>query len=236
MSRSVDNIVKSRKVGMEHVIMMRLPADRFQNSFPPQYNAMIDEKSRYQVLLLAQSCTNNSFDNEEVGQTDDAHLWLQIASSKADSKLIGADFMLPSMQWFGLVSATSNAGASNHLQSFGFNPLNLAKNDLQEKCGLITFSDGGIISWSITGPGRKYNRVGVNHEIFVAKKESHSNGHCISALVSNIEMELLGRVYIQTTALEPFLFENEKLPAAVHLMNRLEANITYKKLPNNSGI
>ena len=70
----------------------------------------------------------------------------------------------------------------------------------------------------------------------MAKKESHSNAHCISALVSNIEMELLGRVYIQTTALEPFLFENEKLPAAVHLMNRLEADIIYKKLPNNSGI
>jgi hypothetical protein len=231
MNRAADNIVKSRKVGMEHIIMMRLPSDRFRNSIPLYFNPTIDEKSRFQLSLLAQFCTSNSFKNEETGRTDDLHLWLQIASSNADSKVIGADIMLPSMQWFGLASASSNASARKYLQAFGFNPLNLEKTDLQEKGGSIAFPDGGMINWTITGSGKKFNSIGVNHEIFVADNEPNSSGHYISALVSNTVMELFGRVHIQTAALEPFLLEGERLPAAVHRMTRLEAEINYRILP-----
>jgi hypothetical protein len=230
MSIAADNIVKSRKVGMEHIIMMRLPSDRFRNSIPSHFDPTIDEKSRFQLALLAQACDNNSFENEEVGRTDDLHLWLQVASSIADSKVIGADFMLPSMHWLGLASATGNARVRKYLQSFGFKPLNLGKTDLQEKGGSITFSDGGVIDWTITGSGKKFNSVGVNHEIFVAENRPNTSGHHISALVSDIEMELLGRVHIQTAALEPFLLEGERLPAAVHRMQKLEADIIYKKI------
>jgi len=224
------NIVKSRKVGIEHIIMMRLPSDRFRDSIPFHFNPTIDEKSRFQLSLLAQSCTNNSFKNEETGRTDDLHLWLQIASSVPDSKVKGADTMLPSMQWFGLASASSNARAREYLKTFGFNPLKLAKTGLKEEGGTLQFSDGGMISWTVAGSGKKFNSAGVNHEIFIDEKGPKSGGHHISAVVSNTVMDLLGRVHIQTALLEPFLLEGERLPAAVHRMNKLEADIIYKKV------
>ena len=56
MNRVTDMTVATRKVGAEDIIMMRLPADRFRNGIPSHYDPPVDDKSRYQVALLVQSC------------------------------------------------------------------------------------------------------------------------------------------------------------------------------------
>ena len=169
MEKPNDNIVKSRKAGMEHIIMMRLPYDRFRCIIPSHINPVVDKKSRIQITLLAQACEKNSFDNEEAGPTDDLHLWLQLESPERKSHVKGADFMLPAMKWFLLASATSNRLARSYMQSFGFNPLNLAKTDLHENGGSLKFSGGGMIDWIINGNGKKY-KVPVSIILFTPEK------------------------------------------------------------------
>jgi len=231
MSKLLDMTVATRKVGAEDIIMMRLPADRFRNSIPSHYDPPVDDKSRYQVALLAQSCEGNSFDNDETGRTDELHFWLRVASSNPGPHVKGADIMLPSMHWFALASATSNAEAGSYLESFGFSPLNLEKIDLHGHGGSLTFPGGSRIEWTIAGPGKGFPRVGVKHVIFVAADGPDAAGHRVTALVSDTVMEQPGKVHIQTAALEPFLFEGERFAAAVHRMSKLEADVVWRRHP-----
>lgn len=231
MNTVPDMTVVTRKVGAEDIIMMRLPADRFRNCIPSHLNPPVDDKSRYQVALLAQSCERNSFDKNETGRTDELHFWLQVASSSPGPLVKGADIMLPSMHWFAVASATSNPDAGSYLKSFGFSPLKLEKIALRSYGGSLAFPGGSRINWTIAGPGKGLPRVGVRHVIFVAADGPDAVGHRVTALVSDTVMEQLGKAHIQTAALEPFLFEGERFATAVHRMSKLEADVVWQRHP-----
>ena len=231
MEKVPDKTVATRKVGVEDIIMMRLRKDRFHTRIPSHYAPPVDKKSQYQVALVAQDCESNTFDNYETGRTYELHFWLRVATSNASTLLKGADLMLPSMQWYALASATSNMEARSYLKSFGFRPLHIEKIDLREQGGVIAFPDGGRIEWNIAGPGRVFPRVGVRHVIFVKKDGPDAVGHRINALLSDAVMEQLGRVHIQTTALEPFLLQGDRFAAVVQRMHKLEADVVWREHP-----
>jgi hypothetical protein len=229
MIEGTDRLVASQKIGSEDIIMLNIPIDRFRGRIPAHYNLQADSKSRYRVALLAQACASYSFDNDEIGWTDEFHFWIWIASSNTDTPMKGADIMLPSMDWLALASATSNTAARNYLRSFGFSPLGLEKVDLRGHGGSLIFPDGGRIAWTIVGAGKEPNHVGVNHVIFVEKDEPGAVGHRVAALLNEAEMERFGRVYIQTDALQPFLFRGERFPAAINRVPRLDADILWQR-------
>jgi hypothetical protein len=229
MFASPDKMVASRKIGSEDIIILNVPIDRFRGGIPAHYNPQAVSKSRYRVALLAQACKSYSFDNDEVGWTDEFHFWIWIASSNPGTVLKGVDIMLPSMDWFALASATSNATARNYLRSFGFSPLDLEKSDLQGRGGSLAFADGGRITWTIVGEGKEPNCVGVNHVIFVVKDGPGAAGHHVAALLNEAVMERHGRVHIQTDALEPFLFRGERIPAVINRVPKLEADILWRR-------
>jgi hypothetical protein len=229
MHASSDELVASRKIGSEDIIMLNIPIDRFRGRIPAHYNLQADSKSRYRVALLAQVCESYSFDNDQVGWTDEFHFWIWIASSNPGTLLKGADIMLPSMDWFALTSGTSNAAARNYLRSFGFSPLGLQKISLRENGGSLAFSDGGRVTWTIVGAGKEPNRVGVNHVIFVAKDEPDAPGHRVAARLNKAVMERFSRVHIQTDALQPLLFRGERFPAVVNRVPKLEADILWRR-------
>lgn len=228
MSKVPDKSVKARKVGAEDIIMIWLPADRLRSSIPSLFTPPIKDESRCLIALLAQACVENSFDRDEIGRTDDFHIWLRLASVKEDAFVKGADRMLPSMLWFSLISATSNSSARSYLRSFGFSPLNLEKTDLQDNGGSLAFPDGGRIEWTISGPGKRFLCLGVNHVIFVAADGPDAVGHRVAALVSDTVMDQPGKVRIQTDALKPYLFEGETFAASIHRMSKLKADVIWR--------
>lgn len=221
--------MKTLKVGAEDIIMMHLPADRFRKIIPSHHNPPVDDNLQYQVALLAQNCESNSFNNDETGPNDELHLWLQVGSSNSGALVKGADRMMPSMHWFALLSATSNNTVRTYLQSFGFNPLNLEKIELQEHSGSLVFKDEGLIEWTIIESGKVLPRVGVNHVIFVEADGPDAVGHSVAALVSNTVMGQPGIISIQTAALEPFLLKGEQFSTIIHRMPKLEADVTWQK-------
>jgi hypothetical protein len=222
-------MVRSRKVGSEEIIMLNLPAGRFRGRIPAHHHLQAEGKSRYRVALLAQACESYSFDREEIGRADEFHFWIRIASTEPGTRLKGADVMLPGMNWFALSSAASNAAARGYLRSFGFNPLGLEKVALRGRGGVLDFSEGGRITWTIMREGKESDRVGVNHVIFTAKDGPGAAGHRVAALLNGAVMEQLGRVHIQTNALEPFLFRGERFAAAVNRVAKLEADILWQR-------
>ena len=231
MSKVLEKTIVIRKVGAEDIIMMSLPTERFHNSIPSHYAPPVNDKSLYQVALLAQVCKSNSFNNHETGGTDEMHFWLQVASSNADMRVKGADIMLPSMHWFALACATKNVTARNYLQKFGFSPKSLQKIDLQQHGGALAFPDGGHIDWTIKGPGKALPHIGINHAIFVAENKQNAIGHHITALLSDTIMQQPGIIHIQTAAMEPFLLEGERISAVVNRVSYLKANVVWQECP-----
>jgi len=225
---------RSRKAGAEDVILMRLPADRFHNHIPPHYSPPLDKRSRYQVALVIQSCKRNSFDNHEAGNSDEFHFWLRTASAGSGEIESAHALILSSQHWLSLVSASGNSMARSYLQSFGFSPLILEEVQLQANGGSVLFQDRGRIDWTVTGHGRGFQRVGVEHVLNVEADSPDSAGHRIYASISDPIMDQPGRVYIQTDACEPFLYRGEGFAGIVHRMSGLKANIDWIKKKNTT--
>jgi hypothetical protein len=225
-------IIRSRKVGGEDVILMRLPAERFCNHIPPHYLPPVDKKSRYQVALVVQSCLRSSFDSHELGQSDEFHFWLRTEPFVPDKTKYTASIRLPVQFWFSLATASDNPVTRENLRSFGFCPSNLVKVELEKKGGTAIIQDRGQIDWTINGKGKVYNRVDLEHIINLEADSPDSTGHHIYASISNPVMDQPGRIHIQTTAFEPFLHKEELIAAVVHRMSRLEADIVWRKMAN----
>jgi hypothetical protein len=232
MHQITNQVIRARKAGAEDIILMRLPSDRFRNLIPPHYDPPVDERSRYQVALVAQSCENNSYDCHGIGPTDEFHLWLKIAPTDSGEIVKGNINRLPSQQWLSLASASGNLVARDYLQSFGFSPLILNKVSLQETSGAVIFQDHEEIDWTINGPGRGLARVDVDHLLKVEADGPDIPGHQIAASISDAMMDQMGRVHIKTKAFEPFLHMGECFAAIIHRMSGLEANITWRLHPH----
>jgi len=231
MNQVPDHMTRSRKAGMEDIILMRLPADRFYHHLPLHYAPPVDKRSRVQVALVVQSCERNSYDSHETGLSGEFHFWLKTASTGPGETANGRSIILPTQQWFSLGSASGNPEAIDYLQTFGFSPLILDKVDLLEKGGAVSFRDRGEIQWTIIGGGKEFERVGVDHVLKVGSDGPETVGHQIAASVSNPVMDQPGRVHIRTSACEPFLYMGEKFAAIVHRMTMLEANIEWQLHP-----
>lgn len=225
-------MIRSHKTGVEDVLLMRLPAERFFHHIPPHYLPPLDKRSRYQLAMVIQSCKCNSFDNHEAGHTDEFHFWLRTASTDSGQSERGNTLILPSQHWLSLASASGNSLARSYLLSFGFRPSILEKVDLQLNGGVVIFQDRGRIDWSINGQGRVFKQASIDHILNLGVDRPDSTGHRIYASISDPVMDQPGRVHIQTDACEPFLHRGEHFAAVVHRMSALEADINWIKKKN----
>ncbi len=226
MNSKVENRVKNRKLGAEDILMIRVPSERFRMHIPENFYPLTDGKSRYRIAMIAQSCSNNSFDGEEAGPTDDFHFWLQVESSNSLKSAQGGNNLMPEMKWIAVSSATSNAEAYDHLKTFGFSPLALEKSSLKESGGSLAFSDGGSIDWSITGGGRKREGIEVYHTLLIPLA-AKLIVHRISALLSDAVIGQLGKVKINTSGLKPYLRKGERFAASINRVTALEADAVW---------
>lgn len=226
--------MRSRKVGSEDAIVVRVPTGRFADRrIPAHHDLPRDEVDRVQLMLLAQDCTLCSFGDGEVGPTQELHLWLQVDSAPDHHPIEGADLMLPSMRWVTLCAATSNPAVDEHLRSFGFDPIRVASVTHRTGGGCLQFPDHQRIEWTIEGPGRGPAPVGVRHTMVMPDDGPDAVGHAVTALIADAVLGAPGELRVHTTALEPFLLANERLPAVVHRLPKLRANIVWQRRPTS---
>lgn len=233
MHQVPDHMTRSRKAGVEDVILMRLHADRFLNHIPPHYVPPLDKRSRYQVAMVIQSCMCNSYDSEETGQTDEFHFWLRTAPNDTDQIAHPNSIKFPVQFWLSLASASGNSKAKDYLQSFGFRPSILERVEFQNTGGTVMFHDHSHINWTINGRGKEFDRVNLDHVLNVEVDGQNSVGHHIYASICDPIMDQPGHVHILTDACEPFLHRGERFATVIHRMSGLEARILWHKKANS---
>ncbi len=221
------DVVKSRKVGSENAIVVQVPRERFRGKIPPHHRPPVDEHDRYRVMLLAQDCVRCSFGDGQAGPTQELHLWLQVGSSTDDPPIAKADLMLPSKHWLALLAATDNAAVEANLRSFGFEPLQLAGVDLRSRGGSLALHDGSRLEWTVVGPGRGPAAVGVHHSMCMPDVGPDAASHRVAAFISGAVLGQPGELRVHGSTFEPFLLSGERLPALVHRMPRLEADVAW---------
>ena len=229
MSPGSEEDIRSQKVGAENAIVVQLPTDRFLDKVQPHRSPPVDEQGRYCVMLLAQACTRCAFGDDEAGPAQELHLWLQVGSSTEDPPIENADVMLPSQHWLALIAATDNPVVAANLRASGFNPLRLASVDLQSGGGSVELQEDARLEWSIAGPGRGPATIGVYHTIFLPDDEPDATGNRVAALISNAVMAQPGELRVHGSCLEPYILPGESLPALVHSMPKLEADVLWRR-------
>jgi hypothetical protein len=221
-------VVRSRKTGSEDAIVVQLPAARFMGAIPPQYQPPMDERGRFRLMLLAQDCSRCSFGEAEAGSVHEVHLWLQLGSSDEQTEPIpGADVMLPSQRWLALFVATDSPVVGSNLRSFGFDPAGLTGVELRAGGGSIVLRDGARLEWLVAGDGRGPATIGIHHAISMPGDGPGAAPHRVTALISGAVMGQPGELRVHGGSLEPFLLSGDRLPALVHCMPALEADIDW---------
>jgi hypothetical protein len=228
------DVVRSRKVGSENAVVVQLPSQRFMGVVPPHHRPPADEQDCHTVMLLAQDCSRCSFGDSEAGPTRELHLWLLVGSSTDAPPIENADTMLPSKDWLALRAATDNSQVEANLRSFGFDPLGLASVELRSSGGSVALQDDARLEWTIAGPGRGPARLGVHHTMFMPDDGPDAAGHRVAALISDAVMAHPAELHVHGSALEPFLLPGERLPALVHRMPKLEADVVWRRRPTAS--
>lgn len=221
--------VRSQKLGSENAIVVQLPAERFQGKLLPHHRPPVDEHGRHTVMLLAQDCTRCSFGVLQAGPTQEAHLWLQVGSSTEDPPIANADVMLPSKHWIALFAATNNPVVATNLRSFGYDPFPLASVELDSRDGSLALHEGARLEWTIAGPGRGPAAIGVHHALCMPDAGPDVARHRVAALISGAVLGQPGELLVHGSTLEPFLLAGERLPALVHRMPRLEADVVWRR-------
>lgn len=229
MSPGFKEEVRSRKVGAENAIVVQVPTDRFMDKVQPHRSPPVDEQGLSSVMLLVQACTRCVFGDDEAGPAQELHVWLQVGSSSEDPPIENADVMLPSQHWLALIAATSNPLVATNLRSFGLNPLPLASVDLQSGGGSVELQEDARLDWSIAGPGRGPATIGVYHTIYLPDDEPDAAGNRVAALISNAVMAQPGELRVHGSCLEPYILPGERLPALVHSMPKLEADVVWRR-------
>lgn len=229
MGHASEDAVRSLKLGSENAIVAQLPAERFTGKVSPHHSPPVDDQDRYRVMLLAQDCTRCSFGDDEAGPTRELHVWLQIRPSTEAPPIENADVMLPSNLWLALLAATDNPVVEANLRSFGFDPLRLASVDLQPTGGSLELRDGGQIEWTIAGPGRGPATIGVHHAMVMPDDGPDAVGHQVVALVSEAVLAHPGELRVRGSSLAPYLLPGERLPALVHRLPGLQADVVWRR-------
>ena len=229
MSSGSEDAVRSLKLGSENAIVAQLPAERFTGIIQPHHRPTADDQDRYRVMLLVQDCARCSFGGNEAGPTCELHVWLHVGSSAESPPIERADAMLPSNQWLALLAATDNPVVAENLRSFGFDPLRLTSVDLQSSGGALELQDGTRLGWTTSGPGRGPATLGVHHTMFMPDDGPSAAGHRVTALISGAVMARPGELRVHGSSLEPYILPGERLPALVHRMPKLEADVLWRR-------
>lgn len=234
MSPGPHEVVISQKLGSENAIVIPLPSERFLGMVMPQHSPPVDQEGHFCVMLLAQDCARCSFGDDQAGPTQELHLWLQLGSSSEDPPIENVDVMLPSKHWLALFAATTNRVVKENLRSFGFDPGRCVGMELRSGGGCVELQSGTRLDWTIAGPGRGPATIGVHHSMFMPDDGSDAAGHRVAARISGAIMAQPGELRVHGSSLEPFLLPGERLPALVHRMPKLEADVAWRRRSKRS--
>ncbi len=136
----------------------------------PAGHTMLLFEGRARLLILAQDCSQYRFDGEEIGATQEVHMWLAIEGAEDIRPIVGAEHTLPTMTWFNLFTGSSNPlGRKNWTESGTASaPIDSLILDPPgpKRGGRVLLGPDQSYSWQVQAVAPFARLIGVNHDVY----------------------------------------------------------------------
>lgn len=172
MAQTRENNAKSFlwKQCNEDAIFVHVDPVSLQNLVPSGYTMLLIE-GQARVLLLAQNCPHYRFDGgDEIGATQEVHMWLAIEGPKDVRPIVGAEHTLPTMTWFTLFTGSSNPLDCKNWTESGTASVPIDGLFLDPpgptRGGRVLLSPDQSYSWQVETKAPFARLIGVNHDVY----------------------------------------------------------------------
>ena len=171
----------------EDAVRMRLAPRPFQDVVGSQFSlALTDGKAL--VLMLAQDCSQHWLDGEQLGSSQDVHLWVSIKGLNDVRPVVGAQETRPTMTWFSVFDGSTSRRAREARLAFGSVQLPIERIVLDppesQRGGRVSIAKNLSYSWRVLSLRPPARLVGVNHDVYTRDQAGHVVLNHIQALLN----------------------------------------------------
>ena len=129
------------------------------------------EEGKARVLIVVQDCSQYWMDGEDVGPTQEIHVWVSIRGSEDVRPVVGSERTLPTKTWFSLFTGSSNPRVREAKRASGTAQAPIEGVFLDapgpQRRGRVSLSKDLHYSWDVSGATPSSRLVGVNHDVYV---------------------------------------------------------------------
>ena len=158
---------------VEQVIVMDADPAPLQAFVGEDFKVSVKDGKAWLLIVLQDSPTNY-FDGEEIGPSQDVHIWVRIEGPRegTTTPVIGAPTTFPTMSWFKLFGGTSHPEIPTKFAASGLSYESIENLSLvhsgSDLRGEVVVDQVRSFSWSAEAkaPPAELELIGVNHDFF----------------------------------------------------------------------
>ena len=154
----------------EDAIELHLDPAPFQDFVGPEFSlALVEGKAR--LVIVVQDCPQYWVDGEDLGPTQDVHIWVSILGLEDLRPVVGAERTLPTKTWFTLFLGSSNPRVREAKKTAGtiVAPIDSVFLDLpgSQRSGRFSLDRSLSYTWQVLSPVTPLTGlVGLNHDVY----------------------------------------------------------------------
>ena len=171
----------------EDAIEMHLDPRPLQDYVGPELPLVLEE-GKARVLIVVQDCAQYWMDGEDVGPTQDVHVWVMIHGLEDVRPVVGAERTLPTRTWFTLFLGSSSLQVREAKMASGVavRPIQSVFLDPPgpRRAGRVSLAGNLDYSWNVLSPATPLARlVGVNHDVYTRDSDGNVVLYRVQALM-----------------------------------------------------
>ncbi len=154
----------------EDAIELHLDPRPFQDFVGSEFSLVLEE-GKARVLIVVQDCSQYWIDGEDLGPTQDIHIWVLINGIEDVRPVVGAQRTLPTRTWFTLFLGSTNPRVRAAKKASGtmvapIDGVFIAPPGPQ-RSGRVSLGRNLNYSWSVLSPATPLAQlVGLNHDVY----------------------------------------------------------------------
>jgi hypothetical protein len=152
----------------EDAIRVRLAPQLFQRMVAPGVSLALEEGQAL-LLILAQDCSEYWIDGQNLGPTQEMHMWLSIEGAKGTRPVVGAEVTRVTMTWFRLFHGSTNPRARTARTVAGNVETAIEGVSLDvpgtKRGGRVLLTRNLTYSWRTVSAVPPARLVGINHDV-----------------------------------------------------------------------
>lgn len=154
----------------EDVLHLQLDPAPFEERVGPEFSLRLSEEGRASVIIVVQDCSAQWHDGEEIGPTQDVHMWVMIEGPSDVRPVTGAERTLPTFTWFNLFTGSGNPRARESYIASGTSTAPIEGLSLDppapRRGGRVTVGPDLSYFWQVESAPPFARLVGVNHDVY----------------------------------------------------------------------